>query len=65
MSLLHASRPQGILHSILCNRLLLRIRGAYTSLNAEEEQSTQFSKRMIPLDALPLRMRNYPSGTDR
>lgn len=64
MSLLNTSRPQGILHSILCNRLLLRIRGAYTSLNAEEEQSTHFSKRMIPLDALPLRMRNYPSGTD-
>ena len=48
-------RPQAALHNILCNRLLLRLRSANTSLSEEGFLSIHISERLdslIPLSEL-------------
>ena len=44
------ARLQGVLHSVLCSRLLLRLKGAYVSLSNKTLRSTRCAT--IPMSVL-------------
>lgn len=48
--------PQGVIHSILCQRLMLRLRGAYESLTVNGRQALrlQGATTLLPETAFPM-----------
>lgn len=56
ISCLNHLSPQGVIHSILCQRLMLRLRGAYESLTVNGRQALrlQGATTLLPETVFPM-----------